>query len=348
MQRAKRDAIAHASYCVEIDRAGSASGLRRCRLNVAVDGRSADVPLPKPRPSTVAAVRGQAGRPCPVRPNRLAEGRSGGERERAGAPVPGADMRRPAPLRPGGGADGDVGRPATSQADAEAVEAGHRGAAREEGSGAATQIADTISDPVARKLAEWVILRSDGNGASMERYRASSPPIRAGRAWTPSPAGRSGVVGRPPRRLDRARLVRQRRAGFRQGTAGAGARPARRGDRRSAERLVRDAWRGDAMSGDTETAALEEFGALLSAADHKARMDYALYANDAEIALRAAHRLGAGYVALAKACLAAIARRTTRRRCSMPYRTNCATIRATCSAASGSCGAKRRTRRPRS
>ena len=30
----------------------------------------------------------------------------------------------------------------------------------------------TISDPVARKLAEWLILRSDNNGASVERYRA--------------------------------------------------------------------------------------------------------------------------------------------------------------------------------
>jgi soluble lytic murein transglycosylase len=36
----------------------------------------------------------------------------------------------------------------------------------------ATQVEATISDPVARKLAEWLILRSDNNGASMERYRA--------------------------------------------------------------------------------------------------------------------------------------------------------------------------------
>jgi len=33
----------------------------------------------------------------------------------------------------------------------------------------ATQTAAAISDPVARKLAEWIILRSDDNGASVER-----------------------------------------------------------------------------------------------------------------------------------------------------------------------------------
>ncbi len=36
----------------------------------------------------------------------------------------------------------------------------------------ATQAEAAISDPVAKKLAEWIILRSDNNGASVERYRA--------------------------------------------------------------------------------------------------------------------------------------------------------------------------------
>src|SRR5207302_10625230 len=36
----------------------------------------------------------------------------------------------------------------------------------------ATQLEATISDPLARKLAEWIILRSDNNNATVERYRA--------------------------------------------------------------------------------------------------------------------------------------------------------------------------------
>ena len=44
----------------------------------------------------------------------------------------------------------------------------------------ATQAEAAISDPVARKLAEWIILRSDDNGASVERYRAF---IAANPSW---------------------------------------------------------------------------------------------------------------------------------------------------------------------
>ena len=78
-----------------------------------------------------------------------------------------------------------------------------------------------------------------------------------------------------------------------------------RGDRANAERLVRDAWRNDAMSEDTENAALDLFGALLTPGDQKARMDLLLYGSEHEAALRAAKRLGSGEVALAKARIAA-------------------------------------------
>ena len=78
-----------------------------------------------------------------------------------------------------------------------------------------------------------------------------------------------------------------------------------RGDRANAERLVRDAWRNDSMSEDTENTALDLFGALLTPGDHKARMDLFLYGSEHEAALRAAKRLGAAQVALAKARIAA-------------------------------------------
>ena len=82
-----------------------------------------------------------------------------------------------------------------------------------------------------------------------------------------------------------------------------------RGDRANAERLVREAWRNDPMSEDTESIALEMFGPLVTAGDQKARMDLFLYTTDNEAAaMRAAKRLGSGYVALAKARLAAVGR----------------------------------------
>jgi len=59
----------------------------------------------------------------------------------------------------------------TSQADTDALENVIE-LVRKHQPADATQAEAAISDPVARKLAEWIILRSDDNGASAERYRA--------------------------------------------------------------------------------------------------------------------------------------------------------------------------------
>jgi len=172
----------------------------------------------------------------------------------------------------------------------------------------ATQAEATISDPVARKLAEWIVLRSDNNNATVERYRAF---ITANPSWPSQTFLR--------RRLEAALWDDHRDdqvvwSWFEnespisaKGRFVLAKAMLARGDRANAERLVREAWRSDPMSEDTETSALEMFGALLSAGDQKARMDALLYTTENEAAaMRAAKRLGAGYVALAKARLAAV------------------------------------------
>lgn len=192
----------------------------------------------------------------------------------------------------------------TSQADKDTLENVIE-LVRKRKPGDATSYADTISDPVARKLAEWIILRSEDNGASVERYRAflSTNPSWPSQtflrrrleaaiwddrrddsvAWSwfenESPVSAKGRFT-----LAKAMLAR--------------------GDRANAERLVREAWRSDPMSEETENNALDQFGALLTPGDQKARMDTLLYGSEHEAALRAAKRLGAGYVALAKARIA--------------------------------------------
>jgi soluble lytic murein transglycosylase len=170
----------------------------------------------------------------------------------------------------------------------------------------ATQAAAVISDPVAKKLAEWIILRSDDNGASVERYRAF---ISANPSWPSQTFLR--------RRLEAALWDDHRDdatvwAWFEnesplsaKGRFSLARVMIARGDRANAERLVREAWRNDSMSEDTESTALDLFGALLTPGDHKARMDFLLYGSDQEAALRAAKRLGANHVALAKARTAA-------------------------------------------
>jgi soluble lytic murein transglycosylase len=193
----------------------------------------------------------------------------------------------------------------TSQADTDALENVIE-LVRKHKPADATQAQAAISDPVARKLAEWIILRSDDNGASVERYRAF---IAGNPSWPSQTFLR--------RRLEAA-LWDDHRDDATVWSWFANESPlsakgkfslARvmiaRGDRANAERLVRDAWRNDSMSEDTETTALDLFGALLTPGDQKARMDFMLYGSEHEAALRAAKRLGASQVVLAKARIAA-------------------------------------------
>ncbi|MBR0914722.1 lytic transglycosylase domain-containing protein [Bradyrhizobium japonicum] len=171
----------------------------------------------------------------------------------------------------------------------------------------ATNYAASISDPVARKLAEWIILRSEDNGATVERYRAF---LSANPSWPSQTFLR--------RRLEAAMWDDRRDDSVAwswfenespvsaKGRFTLAKAMLARGDRANAERLVREAWRSDPMSEETENNALDQFGALVTPGDQKARMDTLLYGSENEAALRAAKRLGAGYVALAKARIASV------------------------------------------
>ena len=179
--------------------------------------------------------------------------------------------------------------------------------ARQGKSSDATDVQRQISDPVARKLVEWAILRSDSNGASFSRYAAF---IAANPSW-PS-------IGFLRRRAE-AMLWQERadpasvRAFFAKDqplTAKGHFALARallaQGDRAGAQAQVRDAWHNDSFSGDLESDAMEAFGSLITASDHKARMDMRLYAEDVEAAMRSADRTGGNAPAIAKARAAVI------------------------------------------
>jgi peptidoglycan lytic transglycosylase len=189
----------------------------------------------------------------------------------------------------------------TSQADTEALENVIE-LLRKHKPADATDAEAAISDPVAKKLAEWLILRSDDNGASVERYRAF---LSANPSWPSQTFLR--------RRLEAAMWDDHREDAVAwswfenesplsaKGKFALAKVMIARGDRANAERLVRDAWRNDAMSDDTESTALDLFGALLTPGDQKARMDLLLYGSEQDAAMRAAKRLGGNQVALAKA-----------------------------------------------
>jgi peptidoglycan lytic transglycosylase len=275
------------------------------------------VPLPKPRPIARNVVpKTTPASPTPANPTRHAAAAA----PAAAAPISPMPMPVPAPAlapatrqhaalpaaRKPVATAAVAATSSTSQADKDALENVIE-LVRKRKPADATQAQAAITDPVARKLAEWLILRSDDNGATVERYRAF---VSANPSWPSQTFLR--------RRIEAALWDDKRDDATvwswfenespisAKGKFALARVMIARGDRANAERLIRDAWRRDGMTEDTENAALDQFGALLNAGDHKARMDFLLYGTEQEAGgLRAAKRLGSGHLALAKARIAA-------------------------------------------
>ena len=165
----------------------------------------------------------------------------------------------------------------------------------------------SIADPVARKLAEWVILRSDNTNPTFERYAAF---VNANPSWPHAPLFRRRAENALWNdKLDDATVLAFF-ANHKPTTAKGRYMLARallaKGDRAGAEALVRQAWRYEECSADSETKVLEMFGSMLTRADHKTRMEQRFFALDVEAGMRAANRLGGDDVAIGRARAAVI------------------------------------------
>ena len=184
----------------------------------------------------------------------------------------------------------------------QAIELTHKGRPDE-----ATSVEGTISDPLARKLVEWVILRSDEADLIFLAMPPSSPPIQAGRAssalrrraeaalWQQQADPRATIAffGSEPPRSAKGRFALARAL-------------LAEGDRAGAQAAVREAWRKDSFSADLEAQARAAFAGLITAADDKARMDARFDVEDDDAGLRAARHLDAAELAIAKARAAVI------------------------------------------
>lgn len=169
--------------------------------------------------------------------------------------------------------------------------------------GDATAIEKTIGDPAGQKLVEWFILRHPNAQASFSRYAAfisDNPSWRSiglrrraeARLWqerSDAVTVRSFTSDRPASAKGRFALARVLLA---------------EGDRDGAGRQVREAWRSEELSERLEAEAFESFRDLLTAEDHRARMDKRIGAKDLSGAMRAARRLGSDDVSIVKACAA--------------------------------------------
>ncbi len=169
--------------------------------------------------------------------------------------------------------------------------------------GDANEIKRSISDPAAKKLVEWVILRSDDSNPDFGRYTAF---VTANPNW-PSivtlrrKAEAAAFQDKPPDAQIQAFFSQYQPLSAKGRFALARAYLAA-GNRKEAEGVVRDAWRYDGFSQDVESRVAETFGEFLTNADHKARMDRRLYEkDDTEAGVRAAARLGGNEPLIARA-----------------------------------------------
>ena len=168
----------------------------------------------------------------------------------------------------------------------------------------ATQSEVAISDPAARKLVEWVILRSNG-GIGSKRYNAfiaanpNWPSVGLFRRYAEErlwgedikPAQVLAFFKEAPPQCARGRLALARAL-------------IAQGDREEAGALIREAWRYDPMGAELEQQVLKNYSEFLTRADHKARMEKRLFAADSSGAMRVAQKLGGADLAIAKARLA--------------------------------------------
>ena len=220
------------------------------------------VPLPRKRPLSAA------GTAAPV-PSKVALRGPVAATPAMFSPVPQAQSGRfePAPTTPANSAA--PASPADIAAVKQVIEATRKGKEAD-----ADAVQKSISDPAARKLAEWVILRSDNTKPSFERYAAF---VSANPNWPHAPLFRrraenalwnDGVSDaavlafftnhKPRTAKGRYMLARTLLA---------------KGDREGAAALVRYAWRHEECSADVESKVLEMYGSMLTRADHKVRME---------------------------------------------------------------------------
>lgn len=263
-----------------------------------------NAPMPRPRPSVIAGAKATApGKPLLLSPTPILPTGTFATASTVptDVPPPLPVLQQPPSARQPGVPFAAAATSSTSTSDLGLVKRAIDLVRSGETSSAVT-VQKTIEDPLARKLIEWTILRSDNHEANFDRFAAF---IAANPSW-PS-------VGMLRKRAENAlwdekrdpATVRDFFATAKPTTTKGRFALARaliaQGNPSEAASYVREAWRTDVFSRDLEKQAEETFGEILTRADHKARMDYLFYAEETDAAMRFAQRLGGADLAIAKA-----------------------------------------------
>ena len=164
-----------------------------------------------------------------------------------------------------------------------------------------------IKDPVARVLAEWVILRGDNTTPNFERYAAF---IRNHPGWPHVQVFlRRAEDSLWNDHIDNARVLAfftHHKPVTAKGRFMLARALLAKGERAQAQALVRYAWRREDFSAGVEQEVLQRFGDLLTPEDHRVRMQERFYHNDTAAGMREASRLGGNQLAIGRARTAVI------------------------------------------
>jgi soluble lytic murein transglycosylase len=263
---------------------------------------SEPIPLPRARPASKTAKAEQAARPLSLAPDAETATAVNATSPAVQPPSPTKSLAAPRIVAP----FATAATTATSPLDLSAVKQA-LDLVRKNRQDEATTAANSITDPLARKLVEWVILRSEDGSSEFSRYSAF---INANPSWPSIPLlRRRAEAALWQERTDPQAVIaffasdppRSAKGHFALARA-----LLTRGDAPRALAVLHEAWRADAFSSDLEGQAREAFGGLITPADDAARMDARLYAEDEDGALRAARHLDAAGMAVAKARIAVI------------------------------------------
>lgn len=175
----------------------------------------------------------------------------------------------------------------------------------------ASERAARLSDPAARTLIEWFVLRSSADGVTADRIT---------RFLTQNPGwpGEKGLRARAEASLLTEQLnadaiiafFRQAEPRTASGRVVLADALRQKGQNDRAAALVREAWRSNSITSAVERFVRDRLPGVLTRADDKARMDRLLYEDEPGEALAIAERLGPTEKALAKA-RAAVSRKAT-------------------------------------
>lgn len=264
--------------------------------------KTASVPLPKTKPEaaeiTLASAPLPAARPASMTRDLPSAPRVAG---RAVAPAPALLPSRPSTpsVTLGSGASAGISSSDLSTLK-EAVSAARNGKGSE-----ALSLARGMNDEVARTLVTWLVIRHAPNDLGFDGINAF---LTEKPGWpTPSTLRK---------RAERMLFLEKRdpatvRAFFAntpplsgEGQVALARALMATGQSSQAAALVREAWRTEDFPESYEDRVMDEFGSILTRADHKARADRFSYNPDTDRALRAAKRAGPDIVTLTKARLA--------------------------------------------